>query len=57
MSMLNEHKTLKKRTSSKRKDEYWVRYEKFVKQQRNLFDIIVEVLYYIMFATSSFAQS
>ena len=57
MSMLNEHKSLKKRTSSKRSDEYCVRYEKFVKQQRNLFDIIAEVLCCIMLAKSSFAQS
>ena len=49
MSMLHEYKSLKKRASSKKSDEYWVRYNKFVKQQQNLFTNTGEDVCCIMF--------
>ena len=42
ISLFEYYKTLKKRAKSKKSDEYWVKYDGFVKKQMHLFDIIGE---------------
>ena len=40
VSFLGDYKSLKKRSTSKKSDEYWMKYERFVCQQKQLFDIV-----------------